>query len=428
MQKISNICFYSLLFLTCWIQVIPTCAQMQIDAIRFEGLKRTQKEYLLRFISTHPPSSLDSAALAFDVQQLKNLSILANVTYRIETQNDSNYVVFACEERITSLPIIGFGAIKENFWTELGFNDINAFGTGIEMIILYRYYDRHSLYLSYRTPYVNNSKWGYGIALKSWATIEPLYFQGQSVSYNYDIHSMELTGMYQASHNHRIEFTKGYFYENINKREGENQLLGPKRIDKNKILTKIHYTSRHINHHYFYLSGYAHSTQAEYIFTPEPAGNSGQRENFIKVINDFKYFKRIGKKGNFAIRISLGLSTNEATAFTPFVVDSHVNIRGSGNRVARGTAELLLNMEYRQTLFENHFGAIQGVVFSDNGTWRSAGGSFKELVQKASLRQYVGAGLRFIYKKTYDAVLRIDYGADVNGSSSGLVIGIGQYF
>ena len=106
-----------------------------------------------------------------------------------------------------------------------------------------------------------------------------------------------------------------------------------------------------------------------------------------------------------------------------------MNLRGSGNRIERGTAQAILNVEYRHTFLDFDNWAVQGVFFTDLGNWRTPGGQLDELLSKDELRQFVGGGFRVIYKRIYDAILRVDYGVDIfNTNQRGIVLGIGQYF
>ncbi|MDG1262766.1 MAG: BamA/TamA family outer membrane protein, partial [Flavobacteriales bacterium] len=117
------------------------------------------------------------------------------------------------------------------------------------------------------------------------------------------------------------------------------------------------------------------------------------------------------------------------TPFAPFVIDSQMNIRGVGNRIDRGTATVVLNIEYRYTLKEKANVALQGVLFSDAGTWRNPAGDWDDLFDQENFEHFAGIGLRGIYKKAHNAILRIDYGFNLyNTKTNGLVIGVGQYF
>lgn len=193
-------------------------------------------------------------------------------------------------------------------------------------------------------------------------------------------------------------------------------------MDQNKIMGKLIYDKRMLDYDFFYVSGIQNSLHVQSVFT------QGSDRRFNLFFNDLKYFKKVGRQGNWANRWRVGFSTNRESPFAPFVLDNSVNIRGVGNRIDRGTGTLVYNSEYRQTLYENDFGAIQGVGFADLGTWRTPGGTFRDFTQPENFRLYSGGGLRLIYKPVFDAVLRIDYSLNLQQpAEGGFVIGLGQY-
>ncbi|MEL7341401.1 MAG: outer membrane protein assembly factor, partial [Bacteroidota bacterium] len=178
-----------------------------------------------------------------------------------------------------------------------------------------------------------------------------------------------------------------------------------------------------LNYHGIYLSGWANYTLLESVY------NMQYGDFFQLFINDFHYFRRIKYRGNLAARVRVGLSSNVNSPFAPFVLDSRINIRGSGNRVDRGTGTVIMNLEYRHSFLERRNLAIQGVIFSDIGVWRTPGGGWDDFVNPEYLRHFVGSGIRIIYPRAHNAMLRIDYGFGLfQGGESGLVVGFGQYF
>ena len=100
-----------------------------------------------------------------------------------------------------------------------------------------------------------------------------------------------------------------------------------------------------------------------------------------------------------------------------------------GNLIDRGTGAIVLNTEYRYTLYEKDWFSLQGNGFIDAGSWRNPGGDLGDFVEPQNLRIYPGVGLRFIHKKIFNAIFRIDYGVGITpNATQGLVFGIGQYF
>ena len=434
---VKQIMFTFLLLSVAFADTLTAQQKPVIKEVRFQGPEKTSVTYLKKFIETHEGMRLDSVRLKKDAQYLSNIRFIMHADYEVREAGESGKVIiiFNCEELHTLLPIFNFGGLPANFWFRAGLAEENLLGRGIRLGGFYQYYDRHSFKINSGYPYIDGSNWGLNMRLTKWSTVEPLFFDtentnSQKVTYNYDNYNFELTGTYTFSLGDRpfsdeVEFGGVLFRERYEKvpEEREKQSPGPNVADKNKFLVKVIYGKDHINHHYFYLSGFSNSLHLQTVFT------AGSGKLFHLFFDDIKYYKRIGKRGNWANRLRLGLSTNRESPFAPFVLDNSVNIRGVGNKIDRGTATVVLNSEYRRTVYENNFGAIQGVGFADLGTWRQPGGTFHDLVERKNFKWYAGGGLRLHYKPVYQAILRVDYSVNLlNPDMSGFVIGLGQYF
>lgn len=397
-----------------------------IDAVEFQGLKRTQATYLKQFVQAARGIPFSDSLLQNDVQMLKNVASIGNAEYRIDTSSTLFKVIFEVEEVRTLLPIVNFGGIKGNVWFQLGFTDINWQGKGQFFSASYQNTDRrHAGNIYYRIPRINGTNWGFSASLSRWATREPLYFDEGAVNYDYDNNSAAVTVIRNFGFNRSLEVGGTYFVEKYAK--SEQQFLetppGPEDFTQPKLLSKIEYSENFLNYHFFYLKGLT------WRITLQDVYNTIDQSWFHLLQFEGRKYNRIGDKGNFAARLKLGISTNNDTPFAPFVVDSHVNLRGVGNRIDRGTAQAVLNLEYRQTIYESKKWGAQLVAFSDLGTWRNPGGELSDLWDSDHFREFLGGGVRLIYNKIYGAVLRIDYGIDiVNKEQRGLVIGLGQYF
>jgi outer membrane protein assembly factor BamA len=402
-------------------------SQARIQSFQFRGIEKHDSSYLARFMELEPGETFDLAQINNDAQQLINLPSISDVKVQIDTINSEFInVVFELDESLTLFPIIGFGGIQGNFWFQLGFNELNLAGRGMQLSAFYRLNDnRHNFNLFYRVPFIRGSRWGASISALRFASIEPLYFDDIVVPYRYTNYSISPSVTYQLGLRHELELGFSAFQENYRKNIDEQlgSSPGPDSLSIPKGLLKFNYRNNKLNYHFHQVWGWDVFASVQSVYNPK------DDVFFHILISELRYFQRFGKRGNLGLRWRAGISTNEESPFAPFVLDSHVNIRGSGNRVDRGTAVLLWNTEYRHDIYNRKDFATQLVAFSDLGTWRSPGGNLGELAEVESLRHFVGGGVRVLYKRAFDAVIRVDYGVDIFDSQQrGFVIGFGQYF
>ena len=397
-----------------------------VDRVEFAGHDRTREDYLRQFVEAKPNRPTTDSLLRLDAQRLQNLTPIGQVQHRLDTLDEVTILTFEVTEVKTLLPIVNLGGIRDNFWFQLGFTDLNWRGNGSTLSAAYFNNDsRHGGHLFYRNPRWRGTPWGFSAALSRWASVEPLYFQQGAVNYDYDNNSLGLTVLRNLGYHHQVEAGGTFFVEQY--RKSATQSLetppGPDELTQPKFLTKWEHRGNYLNYHLFYLDGTAWRTTFQNVH------NLMDGTWFHSLQFQGRHFRRLGKRGNLATRLTLAIATNNNSPFAPFVADSHVNIRGIGNRIDRGTAQIVVNLEYRQTLFENSKWAAQAVAFSDLGTWRNPGGRLRDLFDSNQFREFVGGGVRLLNQKWFGAVLRIDYGVDLfNPNQRGLVIGLGQYF
>ena len=401
---------------------VPTIAQESVDAVVFEGLRRTKEDFLRTFVQTKEGDVLDTLQLQTDAQILTNLEVMAMVEARVDRKGEELIVTFLCKELYSLTPIFNFGSIENNYWVLVGASDVNFLGRGHKVYGYYQYYDRHSAALHTTFDWIKGSNWGFNLSLIKWSTLEPLYFDSGTVFYNYDNYTIGSEGIYHFNVFSKLMFGGGYFKERY-RAQSELVTGAPRMADKNKTIYKLIWDQNHLNAHFFYQEGWTNKLNLEAV------GSLDGDPSFYIALNETKWFERIGSRGNFASRLRLGLATNESSPFAPFVLDSYLNIRGVGNRVDRGTGSIVINLEYRQTLIEVGNYAFQAVTFADMGTWRKPGGSLNDFSKLDNQQYFVGVGGRFIHKKIYNAIFRIDYGLNLQRApAGGLVLGVGQYF
>jgi outer membrane protein assembly factor BamA len=396
------------------------CAQPLISEIEFTGLTKTKESFLRQYISIAEGERYDSIQLTNDRQMLLNLGILATVEIQTQPIESNIKVIFVCREMINTLPVFALGKTDDTFWCKAGLQSLNLTGRGDKFFAYYQYYDRHSFYLNYATNRIGSSRWGTTLSLIKWATVEPLNLENELLNYNYTNHTVYVSAVRFLTFRETLDFGVGFFNERFEAQQPQDNGLA-NIVQGDKFFSKLIFKSNHLDYNAFYVEGIHNQLNIEFFHALDEV------QNFVTVFNDLRYFKRYGKRFNWANRLRAGVATNDNNPFAPFVLDSYLNIRGVGNRVDRGTGSIVINTELRYTLFDQRILAAQGVGFFDFGSWRKPGGSFNDFSKSDNMRAFSGVGFRLIYKRAFDTVLRVDYGYDYN-KNTGLVIGIGQYF
>jgi len=401
-------------------------AENSVASISFQGIDKNKESYLRQFIKLKLGDSPVDSLLQEDVQRLKNIPSIGNAYFTIDTSYNSLEVIFKTEELKLILPILNFGTVTNNNWIQLGFSDNNWQGNGSSLSAVYQNKDnRHGGQIFYRAPRILGTDWGLSASLNRSASIEPLFFNDEIIFFDYTNHEAGLSVIKQLGYRHQIEIGGTYFKEKFvnNNNQNTESIAEPLILNQPKFLSKIEYTLDYIDHHFFYQSGMRVNLGIQNVIT------FSDKSWFRSLYFTGTFFSIINETANLAIRLTTTIATNNDTPFAPYVIDSHVNIRGVGNRIARGTAKLIANIEYRITTHESKRWGVQTVAFLDMGTWRNPGQDLGTLFQSNQSRQFVGGGFRFIYKKFHGAILRVDYGINVQDiNQGGLVIGFGQYF
>ena len=399
---------------------------LKIGKIDFRGGTKTKTSFLKSWIDLKEDDTFSEEQVYIANQRLKNLYGIGNAYVYLDTLDHLVQVTFEIEEIRTALPIANFGGIKDNLWFQIGFTDINWRGRGQTISAFYQNNDkRHSGNVYYRVPFAKGSSWGYALNASKWSSVEPLFYPSATVNYEYDNNGVSFSGLKHFGLQRVLEIGGTAFKESY--RKSKEQIVletpGPDMLSQWKYLSKIDFSEDFINYNSFYLDGSAWQLTLQQVF------NTLDKTYFHSLLFKGRKYIQTSSSSNVAMRLIIGLSTNNDTPFAPFVVDSHVNLRGVGNRIERGTAQAVLNIEYRKTISHNNLWATQVVLFSDLGTWRNPGGEISDIFNAEQIRHFLGIGFRLIYKKIYGATLRVDYGIDVyNAEQKGFVLGLGQYF
>lgn len=406
---------------------IGVSAQGTVLDLKIQGNKRTKTSFIKKVVRLNAGMALDSTILENDIERLKRLPSIAHAYYQVfPAQGEKNFnVYYGVEENFTLIPFANiFTSNNDEFAFRVGLQEFNFLGQNITLGGFYQYDIFNSYGINVRAPYLFSKQLGLTVNYQDLTTQEPVFLDNGTADYKYNNKSIEVLALYEFNYKHRIEFGVNFFTEDYQYISGTTDPNVPQNLNVDKYLYKFIYNYDGIEYYYQYLSGFKSSLNFQYV----NSANTTLPE-FAIGFNDFSYYARIGKRGNWANRLRLGLASNLDTPFAPFAVDNNLNIRGVGNTIDRGTGAIVLNTEYRHTLIDKDWFVLQSNIFIDGGSWRNPGGDFGDFADSQNLRIYPGVGVRFIHKRIFNAIFRIDYGHGITKDATrGIVFGIGQYF
>ena len=395
--------------------------------LKIQGNARTRTHFIKKLSNVKPGSTLDSTIIQKDIERLIRLPSVSHAYFQVFTAEEEGMynVVYGIEENFTIIPFANiFTSNNDEFAFRIGLQEFNFLGQNVTLGAFYQYDVFNSYGLNLRAPYLFSKNFGLALNYQDLTTQEPVFLENGIAQYKYRNESFEVLGLFEPNYKHRFELGINLFTEDYDYLFGVTDPNVPQQLSVDKLLYKFIYNYDGIKYYYQYLDGFRSSLNVQYVIS-----TSDQLPEFWIGFNDFSYFKRVGKRGNWASRLRLGLASNLDTPFAPFAVDNNLNIRGVGNTIDRGTAAIVLNTEYRYAVVDGDWFSLQANIFVDGGSWRNPGGDFGDFADDQNLRIYPGIGVRFIHKRIFNAIFRIDYGHGItNSASRGVVFGIGQYF
>ncbi|MFT6795700.1 MAG: outer membrane protein insertion porin family [Maribacter sp.] len=415
-----------LLFVFSFCYFLAMCQQGIVSKIEVKGTKRTKVSFVEKLVKVQEGMPLDSFQMEQDITRLKRLPSISHAYFQVFPLKEEEYEVnYTVEENFTLIPFANlFSSANDDFAFRVGLQEFNFLGSNITLGGFYQLDVFHSYGFSVRAPYLFSDKLGLAFNYNDFNTQEPVFFSDDTADYRYRNSGFEFLGLYEFNLKNRIELGFSLFTEDYSYISGATRPNVPLALNVDKHLLKFIYNYEDIDYFYHYLDGFKSNLNFQYVGSSDEA-----LPEFLIGFNDFSLFKRIGNHGNWANRLRLGLASNVNSPFAPFTVDNNLNIRGVGNTIDRGTGAIVFNTEYRHTLVDKDWFVLQSNFFVDGGSWRNPGGNFGNFLDNENLRIYPGVGLRFIHKRIFNAIFRIDYGHGITkDSANGIVFGIGQYF
>ena len=386
-----------------------------IDTVHIEGLIHTKQETILRLLPRSVPAEFTRAEMEEFERRVQNLSLFD----RVQVTRDGSIVTVDVEEKVTLAPILKFtsGASVKDLSATVGIVEYNLFGTGTQLGGQFNYSERGpnvDLWLSQHA--FEPGRWAKEI--KGFYNVNGIRFADSTSNWtrNRIGTELELKGPYQYGSPLRYEVVVKFYRELIDDEKGaqrppEGYYVG--------VIPELTWDKYHW--HDLVPSGYriALALRPGFFF----GANQQRHEAELNYLHGIP----LGSTTVLMINSVAEAVNNSGNPNHSLLIGSIAGVRGLSDNLYRNRAQAYTNLELRHAIQVAPRWAVQGVLFSDFGT-------FQSFTDEGNLRDWqgavnVGTGVRIVPTFLSNTLLRVDVAHLFSPSPNSLIqFGITQYF
>ena len=388
---------------------------VSIETVRIEGLIHTEQETILRLLPRSLPAEFTRAEVEEFERRVRNLSLFDRVQVTRAGQN----VTVDVQEKITLAPILNFtsGTSVKDLNATVGLVEYNLFGTGTQLGGQFNYSQRGpnvDLWLSQHA--YEPGRWAKEI--KGSYNVNGIRFADSASTWtrNRIGTELELKGPYQYGSPLRYEVLVKVYRELIGDEKGAQRPPDGYYVG---VIPEVTWDKYHW--HDLMPSGYriTLALRPGFFF-----GANQQRHEA-----ELRYLQSIPLASTTVLMInSVAEAVNNAgNPNHSLLIGSIEGVRGLSDNLYRNRAQAYTNLEFRHAIQVAPRWAMQGVLFSDFGT-------FQSFTEDGKLRDWrgtvnIGAGVRIVPTFLSNTLLRVDVAHLFSPSPNSLIqFGITQYF
>ena len=388
---------------------------VRVDTVNIEGLIHTGQETILRLLPRSLPAEFTRAEVEEFERRVRNLSLFDLVQVTRAGQN----MTIDVQEKITLAPILNFtsGTSVKDLNATVGLVEYNLFGTGTQLGGQFKYSERGpnvDLWLSQHA--YEPGRWAKEI--KGSYNVNGIRFADSASTWtrNRIGTELELKGPYQYGSPLRYEVVVKVYRELIGDEKGAQRPPDGYYVG---VIPEVTWDKYHW--HDLVPSGYriALALRPGFFF-----GANQQRHEA-----ELRYLQGIPLASTTVLMInSVAEAVNNAgNPNHSLLIGSIEGVRGLSDNLYRNRAQAYTNLELRHAIQVAPRWAVQGVLFSDFGT-------FQSFTEDGTLRDWrgavnIGAGVRIVPTFLSNTLLRVDFSQLLAPTPNSLVqFGITQYF
>jgi hypothetical protein len=386
---------------------------VRVETVHLHGLVHTTEETILKLLPRQIPAEFDRAEIDEFERRIRNLSLFDRVSVALQDQVLTVEVL----EKFTLAPILNFtsGSVLQDLNATVGLVEYNLGGTGTQLGAQFNYSQRGpnvDLWMSQHS--FQPTRWAKEV--KASYNVNGIRFADSTARWNRNRigGEFELKGPYAYGSPLRYEVVLKFYRELIDDQRGVRPPAGYfVGIAPEMTWDRYHW-------HDLVPSGYRVTLELRPGYFR--GANQPRHEGRLR------YLQGIPLAATTVLMInSVAEAVNTGNPNHSLLIGSIAGVRGLSDNLYRNRAQAYTNLELRHAIPLAPRWALQGVVFSDFGTFQS----FTEEGQVRSWKGAVniGAGLRIVPTSLTNTLLRVDLAQLWAPSPNSLVqIGITQYF
>lgn len=389
---------------------------VRIDAVDIDGLISTKPDTILGLLPRPVPALFTPSEVAEFERRVRNLSLFDHV----QVTHDGHRITVDVQEKVTLAPILNFtsGSTPQDLNATVGLVEYNLFGTGTQLGGQFNYSQRGpnvDLWLSEHV--FRPDRWAK--ELKASYNVNGMRFSDSTSSWtrNRIGGEIELKGPYTYDSPLRYEVVLKAYREEV--RDVIDSSSGPPNGTYVGLIPEVTWDKYHW--HDLVPRGYriALELRPGYFF----GANQQRHEGRLRYLQGIP----LGSSSVIMINGVAEAVNNSGNPNHSVLIGSIAGVRGLSDNLYRSVAQAYTNLELRHAIQVAPRWALQGVVFSDAGTFQSfeATGTLRSWLGAVN----VGAGIRIIPTFLSNTLLRIDAAHLFAPSPNSLVqFGVTQYF
>lgn len=396
-----------------------------VSDVTFSGSFRIKEWILLNELEMKPGAEFSPAEWKLDRKRLASLAVFSEVATDTISTADGITVAYNLKEQWTLIPRLNIGGEIDNIDIDIGLSDKDFLGLYVEPGVMYSHFENRSSYYAWlNCPRAVGTRYALSLSVSETHSREPADIRDEVERYHYDVKKTSVGA--KISRRFTEKFSCGIGLSLHDERYRIEPYYAPPRTlpeirDQKRIRPTGHMTFGRVYYDRFFSDGQSLTIGGDLI----AFDLDDYRFKYWLFYTQMRNYVDIDKRWNICNRLFFGTSKID-DVFPTWAITGFSNVRGTEDRVSRGSKIWYSNNEVRLKVYEDKWFHGQLTAFVDFGDAWEEKRSLKDIVSESYMT--CGLGLRLGHFRFYNAIGRVDFAYNANTGTWTTYISAGQFF